>query len=61
MRDYVAVKGILICVECVGIVDAKLDRSGAGVHSSMVELTSLEILPFHYLNSLINPTVVSLG
>ena len=54
-------KGILPCVGCVGIVDAKLDRSGAGVHSSVVELTSLAILPFHYLSSLINPTVDWLG
>ena len=57
LRDCVAVKGILPCVGCVGIVDAKLDRSSAGVHSSVVELTSLEILPFHYLSSLTNPTV----
>ena len=37
-------KGILPCVGCVGIVDAKLDRSGAGVHRYVVELTSLAIL-----------------
>ena len=40
--------------------NAKLDRSGAGVHSSVVELTSLVILPFHCLSSLINPTVFGL-
>ena len=45
------------CVGCVGIMDAKLDRSGASVHSSVVELTSLAIHPFHYLSSLINPTI----
>ena len=56
-----AVKGILPCVGCVGIVDSKLDRSSAGVHSSVVELTNLAILPFHYLSSLINPTVDWLG
>ena len=50
-------KGILPCVECVGIMDAKLDRSGAGVHISMVELTRLAILPFHSLSGMINPTV----
>ena len=41
MRDCVVVKEILFCVGYVGIVDAKLDRSGAGVQSSVVELTSL--------------------
>ena len=61
LRDCVAMNVILPCVGCVGIVDAKLDRSGAGVHSSMVELTSLEILPFHCLRSLINPTVFGLA
>ena len=61
MRDCVAVKGILPCVGCVGIVDAKLDRSSAGVHSSVVELTILAILPFHCLNSVINPTVFGLA
>ena len=54
-------KGILPCVGGVGIVEAKLDRSCAGVHSSVVELTSLAILPFHCLSALINPTVVWLG
>ena len=39
-RHYVEVMGILPCVGCVGIVDAKLDRSSAGVHSSVVEFTS---------------------
>ena len=33
-------------------------RSCAGVHSSVVELTSLSIKPFHLLSSLINPNVV---
>ena len=61
MRDCVAVKGILPCVGCVGIVDAKLDRSYAGVHIYVVELTSLAILPFHFLIILINPTVDWLG
>ena len=54
-------KGILPCVGCVGIVDAELDRSFRGVHSFVVELTSLAILPFHYLSSLINPIVDWLG
>ena len=48
-------KGILPCVGCVGIVDANLDRSGAGIHSSVVDLTILAILSFHCLSSLINP------
>ena len=59
--NYVAVKGILPCVGYVGIVDAKLDISSAGVHSSVVELTSLAILPPHRLSSLINPTVSWFG
>ena len=54
-------KGILPCVGYVGIVDSKLDRSSAGVHSSMVELTSLAIHPFHCLSSLTNPIVDWLG
>ena len=54
-------KGILPFVGCVGIVDFKLDRYGAGVHSSVVDLTSLTILPFHFLNILINPIVDWLG
>ena len=57
LRDCVAVKGIVPCVGCVGIVEAKLDRSCAGVHSSLVELTSLAIHPFHYLSIVINPTI----
>ena len=61
MRDFVAVKGILPCVGCVGIVEAKLDRSCASVHSSVVELTSLAILPFHCLSGMINPIVDWLG
>ena len=61
LRECVAVKGILPCIGCVGIMDAKLDRSCASVHSFVVELTSLEILPFHCLSSLINPTVDWLG
>ena len=36
-------------------------RSCAGVHISVVELTSLAILPFHCLSNLINPTVDWLG
>ena len=42
-------------------MDSKLDRSGAGVHSSVVDPSSLAILPFHYLSSLINPIVDWLG
>ena len=61
MRDYVAVKGILPCVGCVGIVEANLDRSCGGFHSSVVDLTILAILPFHCLRSLINPIVDFLG
>ena len=52
---------ILPCVLCVGIVDAKLDRSSVDVHSSMVELTSFAILPFYYLSIPINPLVDWLG
>ena len=48
-------KGIVPCVGCVGIVDSKLDRSSAGVHSSVVELTNLAILPFDYLRIPRNP------
>ena len=48
-------KGILPCVGCVGIVEANLDRSCRGFHSYVVELTSLAILPFHFLRSLIKP------
>ena len=47
LRDYVVEKGILPCVGCVGIVDARLDRSFGGLPSSMNELSSLEILRFH--------------
>ena len=36
-------------------------RYFAGVHSSVVELTSLAIHPFHSLRNLINPTVDWLG
>ena len=61
LRDYVAVKGILPCVGCVGIVEAKLDRSCRSVHSFVVELTILAILPFHYVSNLINPIVDWLG
>ena len=61
LRDCVAVNGILPCVQFVGIVDEKLDRFCAGVHSSVFELTSLIILPFHFLTILINPTVDWLG
>ena len=60
-RDYVAVKGILPCVGRIGIVEANIDSSCRGVHSSMVDLTSLEILPFYCLRSLINPIVNWLG
>ena len=35
-----------------------MNRSGVGVHSSVVELTSSAIQPFHLLGSLINPNVV---
>ena len=50
-------KGILSCVGCVGIVEAKLDRSCEGVLSSVDELTSLAVLLTHCLSSLINPSV----
>ena len=33
-------------------------RSGASVHSSVVEITSLTIQSFHLLSNLINPNVV---
>ena len=54
-------KGILLCVGCVGIVETKLDRSFRGVYSFVVELTSLTILPLHYLSILVKPTVDWLG
>ena len=54
-------KGILPCVGCVGIVDIKLDISGASVHSSVVELTSLAIQPFHLPSSLINLAMFGLA
>ena len=59
--NCVEVKKILPCVGCVGIVGVKLDRSCRGIHSSVVELTSVAILPFHCLSSLINPIVDWLG
>ena len=61
LRDCVSGKGILPFVGCLGIVEANLDKYCLGVHSSMVELTILEILPFHCLNNLINPMVCWLG
>ena len=61
MTDCVAVKGILPYVGCVGIVETKLDRYCRGIHSFVVEMTSLAILPFHCLSSLINPIVDWLG
>ena len=54
-------KGILPYAGCVGIVEAKIDRSCAGDHSSVIEPYSLVIHPFHYLSSLINPTINWLG
>ena len=59
--NCVVVKGILPCVGCVGIVDAKLDRYGASVHIFVVELTIFVILPFHCLSSLINPYLDWIG
>ena len=52
MRDCVAVKGILPCVGCVSIVEEKLDIYCGGIHSSVVELTILAILPLHCLSYL---------
>ena len=60
-RDCVAVKGIIPCVGCVGIVEAKIDKYSRGFHSYMVELISLAILPFHCLSILINPSIDWLG
>ena len=60
-RDCVPVKGALPCVGCLGILEAKLDRSCTGVHSYVFELTSLAILHFHCLSSLINPILDWLG
>ena len=57
LRDYVVVKGILLCVGCVGIVGAKIDISCRGIHSSVVELTSLAILHFYFLR-LVNVFVI---
>ena len=56
-----AVKGILPCVGCVSIVEEKLDIYCGGIHSSVVELTILAILPFYFLTSLINPIVDWIG
>ena len=53
LRDYVAVKGILPCVRCVDIVEDDIERSCADVHSFVVELTSLAIIPFHFLKPII--------
>ena len=50
-------KGILHCVGWCSYCGDQ-DRYCAGVHSSMVELTSLEIPPFHLFSILINPNVV---
>ena len=50
-------KGILPCVGCVDNGEARIDRSCEGVLSSVDYLTRLAILPFHCLNSLINPKV----
>ena len=61
MRDCGAEKGTLPCVGCVGNVDARLDRSCEGVLSSVDELTSLLVLPVHYLSILINPKIDWLG
>ena len=54
-------KGILPCVLHVGIVEAKLDIPYRGVHSSGLELSSLEFRPFHCLSNPINPIVDWLG
>ena len=48
-ENTVADKGMLPCVGCVGIVDARTNRSCGGVPSSVNELTSLAILLFHFL------------
>ena len=40
-------EGIIPCVGCVGIGKTKLDRYCRGIHSSVVELTSLAILPLY--------------
>ena len=40
----------------VGIVDSQVNISSVGVHSSVVELTSLAVLPFHFLSSQRNTT-----
>ena len=50
-------KGIIPYVGYVGIMEVKLDRYFVGVHVFVVELTSLAILPFHYLSNVINPTI----
>ena len=48
--------GTLHCVGHVDSGEARPDRSCEGVISSVDELTSLVVLPSHYLRSLINPT-----
>ena len=55
MRDYGAEKGTLPYVGCVGRRGSRPDRSCEGVLSSVDELTSLAVIPSHYLRSLINP------
>ena len=47
----------LSCVGCVGSGEAKTDRSCEGVISFVDELTSLTVLPSHFLIILINPYV----
>ena len=48
---------MLPCVGCVDVLESQ-SKSGAGVHISMVELTSLVVQAFPLFGSLINPNVV---
>ena len=56
LRDCGAEKGTLPCVGCVGRGGSSPDRACEGVLSSVDDLTSLAVLPAHFLRILINPT-----
>ena len=56
LRDCGAEKGALPCVGCVGSGEARIDGSYEGVLISVDEITSLVVLPTHFLRILINPT-----
>ena len=61
LRGCVVVKGILPCVGCVGNLGTNLDISSRGIHSYVVELTILAIIPLHFLINIINTIVDWIG